>query len=341
MHAVARTVEIVKPEQKKLSMDAVSETWIKFCEPTFTRSLWIAEFWNTISSFAYCLPAIVLIWITERCSEEFPAIFTPGVIWRHRVCAVCWILLGLGSAAFHATQTVWGELWDEIGMLAATLSINFCLYDLHPLTTSKRANWFYGLMLAFSIIVMAVYVQLMHHPFFAACFIASALVPLGITITLPIDINGGRIKLYEEKSLRETRAAGAAKLFAMAKINKLSLLGSLDRVKGVYGGVVATLLGYAIWHIDQKCVADGWMPTDGHLYEKDYFYWAHPLWHVCTAIGTFFFFDSMCKVRVESFYSPLVRRIGTGSFIPMFSLATSLRHLGGFGPSSTRKITIQ
>lgn len=321
-------------------MDAIPQAWIKFCEPTFTHSSWIAEYWNTWSSFAYCIPALMLAWISHRCGQEFPAIFTPGVIWRHRICAICWIMLGLGSAAFHATQTVWGELWDEIGMLSATLSINLCLYDLHPLTTSKRANWFYGIMMGFSVVVVAVYVQLMHHPFFAACFIASALVPLGITITLPVDINGGKVKLYEEKNMRETRAAGAARESIMEKMNEISFLGRLDRVKSVYAGVFVTLLGYAIWHIDQKCVSDGWKPSDSHLYEKDYFYWAHPLWHVCTAIGAFFFFDSMCKVRVESFYSPLVRRPGTGSFVPIFSFATSLRHFSGFGPASPKPAAI-
>ena len=104
--------------------------FITFCEPTHIRSAVIAEFWNTISSFCYCLPAIYFWILTNRFRSALPECFTPGVVWRYKLCAFCWIMLGFGSAAFHAFQTLWAEMWDEIGMLFSILSLSYCLIDL-------------------------------------------------------------------------------------------------------------------------------------------------------------------------------------------------------------------
>jgi hypothetical protein len=305
------------------------ETWIEFCEPTYVRVAWIAEFWNAVSSLAYCVPGIMLIWLTERCGREFPAIFNRGVVWRQRLCGICWILLGLGSAAFHATQTVWAELWDEIAMFASVLSVNFCLFDMHPLTTSRRAVWFYGALLLFTALTVGVYVQIQFHPFFAACFMVSALVPLALSATLPIDINGGKVKLYEEKPLRVTRATDAARLSALATIAGISILGPMERTRSIWVGAIVSVVGYTIWHIDQRCVKDHWPTLHPELYELDWYYWAHPMWHVCTSVAVVFFLDAICKLRLESFFSPLARRLETGSFISIFSVGTSLKYLSG------------
>ena len=304
-------------------------TWIKFCEPTYTRFENVAELWNTLSSFAYCIPALILAFQTRKYRTEFPNCFTTGVYWRFMLCATSWFALGLGSAAFHALQTVWAELWDEIGMLVATLSISFCLFDLHPLTTSRKANWFYGSLILLTVSTILVYVQIMYHPFFATCFMISALIPLFISLTLPINLNMGPVKLYHEKHIRETRAAISARENASKTIDSMSVFGSMKRNTSLLLGIGISIVGYGIWHIDQKCVRDDWKPSEHGMYELDWFYWCHPLWHVCTALGSLFFFDAMSKVRVESYHSSLLRRDGTGSFISVFSVASSLKLLLG------------
>lgn len=306
-----------------------SNVFITFCEPNHVRSTTIAEFWNTISSFCYCIPAIYFWILTNRYRNALPESMTTGAVWRYKLCASCWIMLGLGSAAFHAFQNLWTEMWDEIGMMFSILSLSYCLVDLHPWTTSRRANWFYGSLFLAVFAALMVYVQIMYHPFFAATFLITSLVPLVLSWTMPINMNRLTVKLYEEIVQRRSRAARAAKDSALKVSYSVSPLGRLDPNISVLIGIMICLLGYAIWHIDQRCVAAGWKPTDVNFYEFDWYYWAHPFWHLATAAGSLFFFDSMLKVRVETHQSPLLRRPETGSFVPLYSFTNSVKVLLG------------
>lgn len=300
-------------------------TFIKFCEPAHQRTPYIAELWNTLSSFAYCVSAIHFLYQVNAYQEAVPECFPSHLVWRFRLSAFAWFVLGLGSAAFHAYQTLWAELWDEIGMLIAILSVSYCLFDLHPLTTSHRANWFYGSLVLFMATTLLIYVQIMYHPFFALCFMVSALIPALITVTLPMRINTGNVKLYQETGESVNHSIKEYKALFRKKGYALSTFGDMSVDKLFKLGIGFALLGYVIWHIDQRCVADGWGHDPRHAYETYWYYWTHPLWHTFTALGTMFFFDALLKIRIESYVSPLVRRTGTGSFIPNFSFGSSLR----------------
>ena len=304
--------------------------FIRFCEPSYARLSFVAELWNTLSSFCYCIPAVYFWILIDRYRQALPECFTSGVVWKYRLCAACWFILGLGSAAFHAFQTLWAELWDEIGMLVSILGLSYCLIDLHPLTTSKRANWFYGTLLLSVLGALLLYIQLMYHPFFAATFIVAAFVPLLLSWTLPMNLNRTAVKYYEEHQRGQSRAARSAKEGAMKACYSMSPFGSLNMNRGVLIGILISLIGYVIWHLDQKCLHENWQPSNPVLYELDYFYWAHPFWHVATASGSLFFFDAMLKVRVDAFKSPLVRKPGTGSFVALYSFASSIKVLMGF-----------
>lgn len=320
-----------------------TETWIKFCEPSYARSLSIAELWNTLSSFAYCLTGLFFAYQTERFRRAFPECFPRGVVWRYRLCALCWQILGFGSAAFHAYQTVPTELWDEIGMFLVSFSTSFGLFDLHPLTTSKRANWFYGALTLFVTTTISIYVNIMYHPFFAMMFLISVLIPFMIAATLPMNINRGRVKLYKEKDAVEQKAIKSTRNVALQVASSISPTGSMTASEDLVYAIILGLLGYGIWHIDQKCVRDAWIPTSVDYYEFDWFYWCHPAWHTFTALGAAFVCDSMLKVRVESYLSPLLRRDGTGSFVPEFSIASSLKHLFNYRDThvSPRAISVR
>lgn len=313
----------------------MSDVFIKFCEPAYHYTPFIAEFWNTLSSFTYCLASLHFIFQVNRFRKELPECFPPQLVRRFHFSALAWFILGLGSAAFHAFQTLWAELWDEIGMLLAILSLSYCLFDLHPLTTSHRANWFYGSLVLFMVATLIVYVQIMYHPFFALCFIVSALVPALIAATMPMRINKGvGVKLYQEEPGSTTRSLKAYRKLLTERANALSLFGGIGVDTLVKGGILTALLAYAIWHVDQHCVAQGWTHDSTFAYEYTWYYWSHPLWHCLTAVAVVCFFDAMLKIRLESFISPLMRRIGTGSFIPNFSFASSLRIFFKFNHTS-------
>ena len=304
------------------------DTFIQFCEPTYIRSQFIAELWNTLSSFMYCVTAIYFWFLINRFKHSLPECFPDHVVTRYRLCAFSWFMLGFGSAAFHAFQTIWAELWDEIGMMVAIVSISYSLVDLHPLTTSKRASWFYASLFTFVSTSAIIYIKIMHHPFFAASFMIAAIVPTILLITLPINLNKSA-KVFLEVEQRASRSVTMARDEMHKQMNSMSAFGGLTMNRSTWIGISLALLGYAIWHIDQKCVHENWSPADTNFYELDWFYWTHPFWHVSTAISTLFFFDSMLKVRVEYFVSPLLRRDLTGSFISRFSFVSALKVLVG------------
>lgn len=80
---------------------------IDWCESNYTHSSYIVEFYNTLSSLIISFAGIYGLYILQRCN---------GTV-LERVIAVLFILVGLGSAAFHATLRFECQLWDEIPML--------------------------------------------------------------------------------------------------------------------------------------------------------------------------------------------------------------------------------
>ena len=213
-------------------------------------------------------------------------------------------------------------------MLVAVVSLSYALYDLHPLTTSRRANWFYATLGLSLFTATLVYVQIMHHPFFAATFVIASLVPALLVLTLPININKGSVKLYEEADRSPELAAVAARERARKISNAISPFGGLGMNTAIIYGILLSIFGYIVWHVDQRCVQDKWETTT-IFYEMHWFHWTHPLWHLITAFSSLFFDDAMLKVRLEYFISPLVRKDLTGSFVSRFSFTSSVKLLLG------------
>ena len=305
------------------------QTFIVFCEPAYARSTVIAELWNTLSSFAYCIPAMYFWNLTDKYRVALPECYPEKVVFQCKFCAMAWFILGLGSAAFHAFQTVWAELWDELGMLLAILAISFCLFDLHPLTTGKRAIRFYGFLVLTVIGATLLYTQIMYHPFFAMTFLLAALVPAFLLLTLPMNLNSGRVKYYHESAKGSPQKEFSDKDLILKKCASLSPFGSLSMNRSAISGILISVVGYSVWHVDQLCVHQKWGASVPWVYELDWYHWAHPFWHLSTAVASLFFFDAMLKVRVEAHLSPLTRRPLTGSFIPMFSFRSSVKLLLG------------
>jgi hypothetical protein len=219
---------------------------------------------------------------------------------------------------------------DELGMLLVSFTVSFGLFDLHPLTTSRKANWFYGALTLFVITTILIYVQMMYHPFFALMFAISAIIPLAIAMTLPMNMNKGDVKYYKEVDTDQEKA-GIREIYR-ATANYLSITGTINMRADVYYAVMSIITGYSIWHIDQKCVRESWVSHDPNLYEFDWYYWCHPAWHIFTALGGMLICDAMLKVRVESFLSPLLRKDGTGSFVPQISFGSSVKLLLSMSP---------
>jgi len=80
---------------------------IDWCERNYVVSWYIAEFWNSLSSFVIILFAIWgIMQVSERNLELRFWLFHGSIIF-----------VGLGSICFHGTLTYFGQLGDELPMI--------------------------------------------------------------------------------------------------------------------------------------------------------------------------------------------------------------------------------
>jgi dihydroceramidase len=87
-----------------------------WCEPDYVVSHYVAEFWNTMSSFLiffYGIYGIVMHPWAER---------------RFFTALCCFIVVGLGSAAFHATLWRSMQLMDELPMLWSNSAFSYAVH---------------------------------------------------------------------------------------------------------------------------------------------------------------------------------------------------------------------
>ena len=80
---------------------------IDFCEPNYEHSKYVAEFWNTLSSIPIFLVGAMGVWLCH----------VQALGPEQMLCYAMVAVVGLGSAAFHATLLREGQILDECPML--------------------------------------------------------------------------------------------------------------------------------------------------------------------------------------------------------------------------------
>ncbi|KAI1278787.1 Alkaline ceramidase 3 [Halotydeus destructor] len=96
---------------------------IDWCERNYEVTLYIAEFWNSVSNLFFIVPPLVVFF----------------KLWKQDVDRISLLALlymaftGIGSFAFHATLKYEMQLWDELGMVWSAIFV-FCLIFrmVHP-----------------------------------------------------------------------------------------------------------------------------------------------------------------------------------------------------------------
>src|SRR5277367_4944329 len=90
---------------------------IDWCEPNYVYSRYIAEFWNTISNLIFLVMGFYGI---KYCRiNRLPSVYYYTFL--------TYMLIGVFSAYFHATLTIYGQLLDEIGIYV-TIMLGVCSY---------------------------------------------------------------------------------------------------------------------------------------------------------------------------------------------------------------------
>lgn len=90
----------------------LAKSTVDWCEPNYTTTPWVAEYWNTLSSFT-----LVALSVYPNQSPLLSKVFR--------------FLLGIGSVAFHGTLTYGGQLLDELFM------VYYVLYIVHLMFSRK------------------------------------------------------------------------------------------------------------------------------------------------------------------------------------------------------------
>ncbi|MDC0141983.1 ceramidase [bacterium] len=120
-----------------------SDTTISFCELKYEKKYWIAEYYNTLSSFFY-IAAILPFWRTKNITLVLSGL---GI--------------GVGSIILHGTGRFYGQYIDELSMLIFTHTLlkkydpntpNCLLYLIvFYLIYSENFFFFFGLFTFYNI----------------------------------------------------------------------------------------------------------------------------------------------------------------------------------------------
>ena len=87
---------------------------VSFCEEKYKEVFWIAEYYNTLSSFFYVV--IGYIFINSRVSRLAKSVMA----------------IGIGSMFLHGTLRFYGQWLDEMSMIVA------CFFGLHEISPRKK-----------------------------------------------------------------------------------------------------------------------------------------------------------------------------------------------------------
>jgi dihydroceramidase len=142
-----------------------------WCEINYEVSYYIAEFWNTISSmFIAWIGVIALVSLSRYTSRITDYLLATGII-----------VIGLGSAAFHATLTYQSQMWDEIPMVWTGSVAAYCYSSM---IFPRFDNYFFAILVIWNIVFFCMHLLGGVFSLFAMIFVAITLYMSGCILVL-------------------------------------------------------------------------------------------------------------------------------------------------------------
>jgi len=139
---------------------------VDWCEPNYTHSYFIAEFYNTVTNF----PAIILSLNSMYLTYKY------GYSSRFFLVNAMVAMVGIGSSMFHGTLLWTGQIADELPMVYAVLAL---LYSIIEMESKDKPVYKYSgtILSSFALIFTGVYLYLPDFfIFFLVAFIGCVLV---------------------------------------------------------------------------------------------------------------------------------------------------------------------
>ena len=116
---------------------------VDWCEPNYVVSLYVAEWWNTLSSVPMALVGLVGMWLCWANREWLET--------RFLVNYIAFTIVGLGSTAFHGTLIRIPQAADELPMVYSALCSVYILIlrrDFEDAQAAQRQRlWGVGIAL--------------------------------------------------------------------------------------------------------------------------------------------------------------------------------------------------
>jgi len=219
---------------------------ITFCEgntSAYGESFYLAEFHNSITNFAYIIAGI--IGLRRVLLHKLPR--------EILIIEVSLVMTGIGSFAFHMTQSRWGQFLDKIPMVFIGLGVDLTLKYVHPFA---EAPWFDKAMCLLALIAIIGNAIFKIHDIFMVAF--------------TIQIVTGTVLSFE-KSSKHTRFYFL--YFSSLLIAKLFWEGEQYFVRNDFCPLSKSHFSYyfhAYWHILSASAAAFWTKYVANrlLYEK-------------------------------------------------------------------------
>eukprot|EP00127_Corallochytrium_limacisporum_P003003 Clim_evm50s144 gene=Clim_evmTU50s144 len=136
--------------------------YLDWCEFNYRVTHYIAEFWNTITNLSFMALAIYGMFEVRRLGLET----------RFDLAYLAILITGAGSAWFHGTLSMEGQMMDEFPMIFTAAAFLFCSvsYKDPPNAFSDRSKkWAVGLV-AYVVVSWAGYMYLEISEFFFVCY---------------------------------------------------------------------------------------------------------------------------------------------------------------------------
>ncbi len=235
---------------------------VDWCEANYEHSRYICELFNTLSSGALVVAGVVGLAMHWRVLER-----------RFLIAFAALALVGIGSAAFHATLKFELQMLDELPMIYLALVVVFIVLDMRP----RRApgGW-----------------------------LAASLTAYGLAGTAVAALTRGSRQFWSFQI-----SFGCLEVFCLARVWMLSHLSRNPLVSRLFGtGMACYLVAVTVWFLDVRfCpVFSTTLPALG-LFNPQ----LHAMWHVLVSAGFYCLLLLLALERIEA--CGLAGRVGYGA----------------------------
>uniref|UniRef100_A0A7S0YYH2 Alkaline ceramidase n=1 Tax=Hemiselmis tepida TaxID=464990 RepID=A0A7S0YYH2_9CRYP len=230
---------------------------IDWCERNYTHTVYIAEFFNTISNIGLIASGCHTIYTAIRLQFEL----------RFIALGIGALLVGLGSAAFHCTLQYWAQMWDEVPMVWTMLVWSYC-----HITMEGQGSW----ALAAALCVYGVWWGYVHY---LGAYVVLFQVHFGVLVVLGIAFLSRSVSVWCTVPILPVSSKRLASVHVQHR--KLRLMGQLY--------VVYISAAFVIWVVDQKfCPSLHALPVNPQL---------HAWWHLLAGLNVHFGLHFMMALR--------------------------------------------